>query len=170
MSPTLLQSIANRKRSLEDLVRNLRGRSPIDPEATEAYAALIIIRSSGYIEFSFEKLLEHYSTKMSCPGIQRFIKSTHGRGSNPWPGTLENRLGSYSVEWKKRLASYLNDVSLDGIMENRKLLGQLIDHRNKVAHGDSSSASLMKVFIYADFALAFVEELDNIILDGVDRT
>lgn len=170
MSVTLLQKIANRKHTLQDLVRTLRGRSSIDPEASEAYAALIVIRSSGYIEFSFEKLLEHYSTKMSCPGIQRFIKSTHGRGNNPRPTVLEERLGRYSEDWRKQLSDYLDEMSSDGVILNREILSNLIARRNTIAHGDSSQVSLAKVFSYADFALAFVEELDKIILDGVDRT
>ena len=59
---------------------------------------------------------------------------------------------------------------MNGINSNREVLSNLVTLRNKIAHGDSQQASLRKVLNYPEFAITFVEELDNIILQGVQRS
>lgn len=59
---------------------------------------------------------------------------------------------------------------MNGINSNREVLSNLVKLRNKIAHGDSQQASLRTVLSYPEFAIAFVEELDNIILRGIQRS
>lgn len=169
MVATILQRIADRKRTLRELL-SYANASSLKPEETEVLSALIVIRSCGYIEYAFESLLEHYAKTQSSPNIQSFIASTHGKGQNPWPKTLESRLQAYSDKWKEDLSTHLSDLSMNGINSNREVLSNLVTLRNKIAHGDSQQASLRKVLNYPEFAIAFVEELDNIILQGVQRS
>jgi hypothetical protein len=169
MAATILQRIADRKRTLRGLL-SYANTSSLKPEETEALSALIVIRSCGYIEYAFESLLEHYAKIQSSPNIQSFIASTHGQGRNPWPTTLESRLEAYSSKWKEDLSTHLSNLSMNGINSNREVLSNLVKLRNKIAHGDSQQASLRTVLSYPEFAIAFVEELDNIILRGVQRS
>lgn len=169
MAATILQRIADRKRLLQELLTYARTGS-FKPEESEALSALIVIRSCGYIEYAFESLLEHYAKTQSSPKIQSFIASTHRKGHNPWPSTLEKRLGAYSTEWKDKLSIYLEDIYSNGIDNNKQLLSNLVTLRNKIAHGDSQQATLTKVLVYPEFALAFADKLDEIILQGIQRS
>lgn len=169
MAATTLQRIADRKRTLQELLDYSRTAS-LEPEESGAFTALIVIRSCGYIEYAFESLLEHYAKTQSSPNIQSFIASTHGHGRNPRPNTLEDRLGAYSKTWQEKLSNHLKKTYSNNINSNREILSKLVDLRNKIAHGDPNQASLSKVLVFAEFALDFVEELDNIILLNIKRT
>jgi len=59
---------------------------------------------------------------------------------------------------------------MNGINSNREVLSNLVTLRNKIAHGDPQQASLRKVLNYPIFAIEFVDKLDNIILQGIQRS
>nr|WP_179613998.1 HEPN domain-containing protein [Nocardioides marinisabuli] len=96
---------------------------------------LTVIQLSGFIEKSFEHMVNGYLEENSSHRVLKFGQRQAARFSNLNPAKLEQLVGSFDDEWRERLTAFL---STD---ERRQTLTNLIGARHSLAHGGSSTVS-----------------------------
>lgn len=155
--PTLpMQTARNR---LEDLSQRLSNSSG-DPDTVADLSRFLVVRSTGYVEYTCETCIRHFAETHAHPAVARHVVSGLFRGRNPKPDVLLDRVGSLDRSWAQLLEEYLN--ADDGKV--RRELEFMIDRRNKIAHGESESVHRRKALDLAGVALGLGDCL-TVIMD-----
>lgn len=145
--PTLKMQ-ANRNRLKE--LRTTLDELPMEPPEVGAHLArFLVVRSTGYIEHTFESCIHNFADAHSHPIVANHVISGLYKGRNARPGTLVDRIGVLSEEWSELLVAYLDDDDASV----RRELEYMVDRRNRIAHGESESVNRRKAIGLADVAL-----------------
>lgn len=144
---------------LSELRRTLDELPSEPPEVGAELARFLVVRSTGYVEHTFETCIWHFAEAHSHPAVARHVLVGLFKGRNPRPETLLDRTKSLSESWAADLQSYLDDD--DGKV--RRELEFMVDRRNRIAHGQSESVNRRKALDLADVALDLGEWLTMLI-------
>lgn len=155
--PTL-EMQASRQR-LEDLRRLVMEAPAEPPDVGAQLARFLVVRSTGYIEVTFETCIKHFAEAKSHPAIARHVAAGLFRGRNPRPDVLVERIKTLSETWAAELLAYLAEED-DRV---KRELEFMVDRRNKIAHGQSESVNRRKAVDLADIALDLGEWLTLLI-------
>lgn len=145
--PTV-QMQASRRR-LEELRTNLQDFSGESPEIGAHLSRLLVIRSTGFVEHTFETCIQHFAEAHSHPSVAHHVASGLFRGRNPWPNVLLERTKSLSADWEDELREFFDDDDA----RIRRELEFMVDRRNRIAHGQSESVNRRKALDLATVSL-----------------
>lgn len=99
-------------------------------------AKYLCVLLSGYAEVCVEDILRDYASTKGDARLRRQVGHTLDRFNNPKPGQINALLATFDAEW----AAKLDDFFLSR-QECRDALSSVVDHKNKIAHGDDSQVS-----------------------------
>lgn len=151
-----MQVNRRRLRELRDLVNTYPGEPP---EVGTELARFLVIRSTGYVEHTFETCIKSFALAHSHPSVANHVVAGLFRGRNARSETLLDRISELSDSWRVRLESFLGED--DG--RTRRELDFMVDRRNKIAHGQNETVNRGKAIDLADVALDVGAELIEII-------
>lgn len=129
------------------------------PEVSAELSRFLVVRSTGYIEHTFETCIKHFSEAKSHPAVARHVSAGLFRGRNPKPEALLTRMAGFDEKWAADLLALFKDE--DGKISRE--LEFMVDRRNKIAHGQSESVNRRKALDLAEIALDLGEWLTTLI-------
>ncbi len=125
-----------------DRLNSTFGRiSNIDQDATETradFAKYLCVRVSGFLETSISALLKAYAVQQSGPKIAHFIAAELDRFQNAKKDKILMLFVQFDATWRADLETYLID-------EEAAALGTIVANRHKIAHGEDSTLTYMRV-------------------------
>lgn len=155
--PTLEMQTSRRR--LEELRKTLDELPAEPPEVGAQLARFLVVRSTGYIEHTFETCVRHFAEAHAHPAVARHVIAGLFKGRNPSPNVLIERTKLLSEDWAKSLETYFD--SDDAIV--RRELNFMVNRRNQIAHGQSESVNRRKALDLADVALEVGNWLTSLI-------
>ena len=129
------------------------------PEVGAQLARFLVVRSTGYVEHTFETCIRHFAEAHAHPAVARHVVAGLFKGRNPRPEVLLERTALLSEDWGESLHDYLRK---DDATAHREL-SFMVDRRNQIAHGQSESVNRRKALDLADVALNLGEWLTELI-------
>ena len=138
-------------REIDEIV--LRADEEEDLVVREYLSRLAVIRLSGFIEKSFEHMVNGFLEENSSHRVLRFGQRQASRLSNLNPTNLEQIVGSFDEEWSAKLSEFLSQD------ERRQTLGNLIGARHSLAHGGTSAVSSSLLRQYHEIAESTIDLL-----------
>lgn len=129
------------------------------PEVGAQVARFLVVRSTGYVEHTFETCVRHFAEAHSHPAVARHVVAGLFKGRNPRPEVLLERTKLLSEDWGKSLEDYLSNDDA----KVRRELSYMVDRRNQIAHGQSESVNRRKALDLADVALNLGEWLTMLV-------
>jgi hypothetical protein len=137
--------------ALRDLVQN--PPSDQNDEVTAALSALLVIRSSGYLEQVVIESLRAYTHSKSIPRVSSYAISWVSTGLNPRPRKLEEFVRRMDGDWSAELVEFFDadDQRL------RREIALLVDRRNKLAHGQAEGVGATKAVALSDDAVTVAD-------------
>lgn len=146
--------------SLLDLRSLVQGGLEKDATILTQLCRFLTIRSTGHIEFTFDRCLEHYASSKSHPFVAGYVGSTLFKGRSVKPGILVERMGDLNSVWADELNAILNEDD----ERLRRELAFMVEKRNRIAHGQNHGIGLRKALDLCDVAIAIgdwiVERMD----------
>lgn len=153
--PWPTQEMATSRERLKGLKQLLDSLPSEPPEVGAELARFLVVRSTGYIEHTFETCIMHFAEAKSHPAVARHVSSGLFRGKNPRSDALLKRMAGFDDLWASDLGALLNDD--DGRISRE--LDFMVDRRNRIAHGQSESVNRRKALDLAEVALEVGERL-----------
>ncbi|MBZ0145793.1 MAG: hypothetical protein K8F56_19700 [Rhodocyclaceae bacterium] len=126
----------------------------LDPEHQADYAKYLCILVSGFVETAFEELAIEHCRRRASPTVLSFAARKLARPQNLKAEPLLRLLGSFEASWRVELEGFLAG-------ERKDALDSLVDLRNKIAHGDTVTVSLIAVKRYYKAVREVVEFIEN---------
>ncbi|MDQ3741334.1 MAG: HEPN domain-containing protein [Actinomycetota bacterium] len=115
--------------------------SAIDEDALEIradFAKYLCVRVSGFLETSVATLLKGYAAAQSSPPVARYVAAELERFQNAKKDKLITLFGRFDDGWRENLETFLADQRGDAI-------GTIVANRHKIAHGENSDLSFVRV-------------------------
>lgn len=141
-----LQTSRNRLINLKTLIESQKAN---DPDIVAELSRLLVIRATGYVEFTFDTAIAAFADAHSNPVVARHVRASLFQGRNPWPNVLLDRAKILAPEWEESLKSFLD--ANDNLI--RQELTFMVDRRNKIAHGQNESVNRRKALDLAELSL-----------------
>ncbi|HYP56002.1 MAG TPA: HEPN domain-containing protein [Solirubrobacterales bacterium] len=114
-----------------------RAETQIDMEVQSDYAKYLVIRLSGLVEqVVTEVVLAHVSAQSSTT-VLGYVTAQVRRFRNPNFERVEALVGSFDRRWSEEL-------SKTATRSEREALGSVRAQRNRIAHGQQSTVSLVQ--------------------------
>lgn len=124
-----------------------------DASVLAQLARFLTIRSTGHVEFTFDKCVQHYAEAKSHPNIVRYVTSSLFRGKSVRPNILIERMDDVDATWAVELTDFLK---LDDEQLYREL-AFMVDKRNRIAHGQNHGLGTKKAIDLCDVAVAVAD-------------
>jgi len=110
-------------------------------EARADFARYLCVLLSGFLEKAIAELLLHHIRQHSGVAIQRYMRIALERFQNPSVGRITFLFEKFSQEWGDDLRAFLVD-------ERAAAIGSVVKERNRIAHGENSDISYVRVERY----------------------
>jgi len=141
--------LSESRRRLEGLRNELDQYNGDNKSIEHALARLVVVRSSGHVEFTLEECLGCFADAKADPRIASHLRSTLFKGRNPTPGRIETLLDSLDNSMVERIR-----IAFDADDElKRRELKYMVSQRNLIAHGGSDGISRRRALDLSDVAL-----------------
>lgn len=106
------------------------------------YSRYLLVRLSGFLEYCLEQIVAEYIEAQSYGSVRSFALSFSGHAGNPNADRLCAFVRRLDHAWGSELEEFLKKE------ERRTSLNSLVGLRNRVAHGEPSSASWTTLLDY----------------------
>jgi len=127
-----------------------------EPDIQSEWSKYLCILVSGFVEESLRVLLEKYCANKASPNIQKFVGKKIDNITNCKTNKIKTILDEFSSDWSNEFTNRISDqikTAIDNVVENR----------NKIAHGRSISMSYHNISNYYSNVKKAVEILEEII-------
>lgn len=132
------REVSRQRGRLNEAFNRISSVSEDDLESRADFAKYLCVRVSGYLETSITELLKAYAGQQSSPTIARYVAADLARFQNARKDKIIALLGQFSETWRADLERYLVDEKSDAI-------GTIVANRHKIAHGEDSSLTYVRV-------------------------
>ena len=112
-------------------------------EARADFARYLCVLLSGFLEKAIAELLLQHARRHSGVAIQRYVRISLDRFQNPSVGNIVSLFERFSEEWRDDLKTFLAD-------ERAAAIGSVVSERHRIAHGESSDISYVRVARYRE--------------------
>lgn len=132
------QEVARQRQRLNETFSRI---DCIDADANEAradFAKYLCVRVSGYLETSIGSLLKAFAASQSSQRVAAYIAADLERFQNAKTSRILDLFGQFDVAWREDLETYLVD-------ERSGAVGTIVNNRHKIAHGDDSDITYIRV-------------------------
>ncbi len=96
------------------------------------------VRLSGILESAIRDCISQSFEKNSHPRAARYIGRTLADFQNPKPEKIRTLYGNIDKEWLDKIETFWSD-------EIRDSIGSIVGNRNKIAHGDNTTVTIIQV-------------------------
>ena len=142
------------RQQFKNLIEQARDRFREDP-SDDVFSRFLLIRSSGYLEYGFEKTLCDWAEGQASPKVAGFVRSNFGKGRNPSPEKLRDVLGKFDSELRARFDMRIAE---DDDLVKREVQW-MVDRRNKIVHGESENVTASRSLKIAERCSELVDWL-----------
>ncbi len=132
--------VARLKQRLDATFQRIAGVGS-DLELQSDFARYLCVLVSGYLEKAVAELVLEHARRSGDPSLQRFVELRTRRFTNANTQRLQNLLGSFDLDWRQTLESFLVDELKDAV-------NSIVDLRNTIAHGGSVGLTYRRVSDY----------------------
>lgn len=127
-----------------------------------------VIRASGGIEVAFKKVIADKVDRGSHEQVRNFIrKKVRNTSKNPRLENIESTLQEFDPRWRKRFSEL---VALANRSRLAKALSDLVNDRNKFAHGGDSDMSIEVIIEHFRDGAKVVAFLDQAVHETYDES
>lgn len=132
----------------------------LDEELESHIAKYMTVLISGIYESIIEDFINEFIKNTTrSKEINKFVSEiVSGSFRNPKFQTLVKLLSKFSGDWVKQIRQVKD--------ENKEALTSIINHKNLIAHGDSSTITFNQIKEYYYKSKKIIEELDLTILSS----
>ena len=110
-------------------------------EVQAEFAKYLCVLVYGFFEQAVRDIILAYTSQNSNQAVARYVERTIERRANLNAQRLEELVGLFDADWRKELNEYIVD-------DRRAALGNVLEHRNAIAHGRDSTITLRQVEAY----------------------
>ena len=122
-----------------------------DLQVQSDYAQYLVVRVNGLMECVAEEVVLTFARAQSSAPVSAYVASRLKYFQNPEVDRLVALMRAFSQAWSERFKAALT-------IEEREAIGSVWAHRNKIAHGESTTISLGQLLAYyGDIKAALVK-------------
>lgn len=125
-----------------------------DAEMLSHWARYLCVLVSGFLEVAVREAYLQYARDKSAPYIANYVDSRLGFFQNPKMSKIVELARMFSPEW----AEALEDLAGE---EGKTAVDSIVNNRNKLAHGEDVSITLVRVKDYYKRSLRVVEIVEE---------
>ena len=145
-----LNSLSDLK-DFEQLLSSDLGRADLIDEV-DALGKYLIIRSCGHIEIASSECVLSFLERHTNKSLDKYIRSTYKTYRSPNVDNLSDSLKKIGKSVFEDFKTYMSEQQSSNGEKNSDTLKQLVDARNKIAHGKSIVETQKDSLIYSVFA------------------
>lgn len=152
-----IQYVDDRFKEIQDSIDTVKNANLNDPKLSAMLSSYLVVFISGVYEDVIEYLFVERCKVTSDKQLELLVKNLADNFfRNPYYGELKKWLGFFDPLYAKELEGKMQ-------MENKDGLNNIVDNKNKVAHGEYSSATISDVDLFHTNALKIFVELEKIL-------
>lgn len=154
--------LKGRFKDIEDNIAKVENANLADPELIAMLSSYLVVFISGVYEDCIEFLFVYRAGKGGDRQIESLVKRfLHRHFRNPEYDKILDLVNALDARYATRMRSKVPPASAEGI-------NSIVNNKNRVAHGESSNATLKDVRVYHDNASVVFHELERILVSGND--
>lgn len=135
---------------LFDKGKTLKG----DAEVQSHFAKYLCVLVSGYIEKSVRVIFSSYAQNRSTPPLAKYVCDSVGDFQNAKMGKIIELFRSFDPSWAEALEQDTQGARKDAI-------DSVVANRHKIAHGDNSDISYVRMLGYWKFVKEVVDLIEG---------
>lgn len=125
-------------------------------EARADFSRYLCVLLSGFLEKAIAELLLQHARQQSGTAVQRYMRIALERFQNPSVGRITSLFEKFSQEWRNDLQAFLVD-------ERAAAIGSVVKERNRIAHGENSDISYVRVERYREQIDVVVDHIADLV-------
>ena len=142
--------------SIDVSIKNITNFSNISDLEKAYLAQYLVVFISGVYEEAIETIMNEKVEELKSKRINKYIASTiHYNFQNPDINKIVKLLNAFDDEWGRRIKQ-MPDV-------NKAALGNIVTHKNGIAHGNSFDVTLRAVIKWYEDSRKIIEKIDEIV-------
>ena len=144
---------------IDDLFKKASSISSLDIEILGHWAKYLCILVSGFMENSISEVFSKFLKEQASPPISKFSKNILDKIQNPKAYKFIEVTSAFNDDWGKSLKSFLDEDN----ERRRNALDAIMTNRHLIAHGKSSTISMVQVKEYYSRCIEIIEFIENLI-------
>jgi len=144
--------------SIDISIKNINNFSNISDLEKAYLARYLVVFISGIYEEAIETILNEKVEELKSKRISKYIASSiHFNFQNPKIDKIVRLLASFDDKW--------GEIIKQMPLENKVALGNIVTHKNFVAHGNNFDVTLNAVIKWYEDSRKIIEKVDEIVLE-----
>lgn len=142
--------------SIDISIKNITNFSNISDLEKAYLAKYLVVFISGVYEETIETIMNEKVEELKSKRISKYVASTiRYNFQNPKIGKIVSLLNTFDDEWGRRI-DQMPDV-------NKTALGNIVTHKNDIAHGNSFEVTLRAVIKWYEDSRKIIEKIDEMV-------
>lgn len=126
-------------------------------EMRSEWAKYVCVRAAGFLETALREVFGGFVRNSASEAVERFAVSELKKVNNPKMGRFLDVAGAFKKTWREELEEFAAD-------EGRgDAINSIMANRNRIAHGDDSGITIVRVKDYLKKSVDVVEFLENLV-------
>ena len=142
---------------IQSLLVRTRTATWEDIELQGHWGRYICILAAGLLENSIREIYSEYVRGASSPQVSSYATTSLQNTLNPNSNRFVQVASSFSQEWGKSLEEFLNADDY----ERKDAIDSIINNRHQIAHGRSTSISVVRVSNYLNRAVEVIDFIES---------
>ncbi|WP_314025925.1 HEPN domain-containing protein [Olsenella uli] len=138
-------------KDFEQLLSSDLGRVDLTDEV-DALGKYLIIRSCGHIEIASSECVLSFLERHTSKNLDKYIRSTYKTWASPYANNLSGSLKKIEESISRDFMAFMSRQQSSNGEKNSDTLKQLVDARNRIAHGKSTVKTQKDSLVYSTFA------------------
>lgn len=144
--------------SIDISIKNINNFSNISDLEKAYLASYLVVFISGIYEEAIETILNEKVEELKSKRISKYIAySIHFNFQNPKIDKIVRLLAFFDDKW--------GEIIKQMPLENKVALGNIVTHKNFMAHGNNFDVTLNAVIKWYEDSRKIIEKIDEIILE-----
>ncbi len=127
-----------------------------DIELQGHWGKYLCVLAAGFLENAISDIYTDFVTNSSSPQVCSFANKTLKKIQNPKAQKFIDVAYSFKKEWGEELEQYFSAEQA-----NKEAINSIMTNRHQIAHGKSTSISVIRVKDYLEKSVVVVEFIEN---------
>ena len=128
-----------------------------DPELLGHWGRYLCVLTAGFLESTIRILYGSYAEKRAASSVATYVVAQLERIQNPKAGKFIEVARAFDQRWAHNLEAFLDEND----ERRRNAIDSIMNNRNLIAHGRSSSVSVVRVREYFTSISEVVDYLES---------
>lgn len=151
------RELARQLQELEALIERSDEACGDSIEMRSEWAKYLCVRSAGFLEIGLREIFSSFVRDTSHEAVGRFAVGQLKRISNPKAGRFVEVARAFKKKWSEELEEFVTDDGRDDAINS------IMVNRHKIAHGEDSGITMMRVKEYLKKSVEVVKFLENLV-------